>query len=569
MTGVDSVDGTPSLQKIDKHKLHRKRKQRTSTDAGVGASLSKLIDATQSHFSKNDNDRMGSITESLPIVHAENVLSRGKEEREDRNITRQMVTKDLNKWNYFVKKLNTAEHVEFPLRSTMQDTRLHTMTSLTSPAVPETCLEKKLSEIYTRTGLYDTGSHLGGSCDDGFMPFKKLSQSDSSKEYQLEQPDGVETSSILAKLKAVMSYDVRKRQRANKIKSKQYHRMRRREETKAQEAMTKKMHDIDPKAAMLHRKRVLEKQRALERASLRHKNTSKFVKHIKRAAIWDKEKREALGQRDEIHRQKTQKHLSTCGSEVSSEDEFTPSTDGQDTTAQAIFSQNRLGLRKMAFMQRERPKDPASDIEKPSDSESDDEPENDESCVHAPHTQSVTKKSGMVFAESRLKVPVVVQIPQIANEFDQCEEKSFGKPVLESSIENPRTEQENLIREAFAEDDILQELIKEKESAVEKEASPIDSTECLPGWREWGGLSTDGSLNRTQRTRQARLEAKRKVELDVLRQRRKDLSLAHVYINEEADAAIPPEFVSRKVPYPFESQAQYEESIRRPLGKEW
>ncbi|KNH08020.1 U3-containing small subunit processome complex protein [Perkinsela sp. CCAP 1560/4] len=543
----------------------------------AGASIEKLIQITQSHLSKADADRLGSITESLPIVHSEKEISRGTEAKNDRAVTRELAKKDLNKWNYFVKKLNSAEHVQFPLRSAVQDAKLHTIASLSSPVLPETTLEKKLSEIYERTGLYTTErAESAGAVD--VIKLKKPSRDETAADRHFESAESDDAPNILSKLKAVMSYDVRKRQRANKIKSKKYHRMRRKEEDKAQEAMMKQMYEVDPKAAALKRKAFLEKQRAYERATMKHKNTSKFVKHVRRAAQWDEEKREALQQQDEIHRQRTEKPVLAGSDESSDEDNVgnpvgDEATEGSGGLPADYVEKSRNALRKMAFMQRpdraEGVDDDTEDEDRAAPESSTHETDEDDTPV-AESSHTVHERMGKVHAENRSHAPMEVRIPHKTNQFDLDEGEECAKPVEKKSMHTQQIEQEEFIRDAFAEDEVLENLIKEKEEAVEKEAKPVDANQALPGWNEWGGVAEDGDgLNRTQRARMARLEAKRKIELDALRQKRKDLSLSHVYINETAEAAVPAHYIARKAPYPFESQAQYEESIRLPLGKEW
>ena len=79
------------------------------------------------------------------------------------------------------------------------------------------------------------------------------------------------------------------------------------------------------------------------------------------------------------------------------------------------------------------------------------------------------------------------------------------------------------IQEAFANDDVIEEFVKEKEDANEA-SKPKDLDLSLPGWGDWGGPGID--------------EIKRKKKFVVPAKPaapRKDLKLAHVIIHEKRD----------------------------------
>ena len=565
----------------------KKRKKSVTFDALAtgaseheGASINKLMEVAQTHMSTADTERLESITESLPIAHAESQVTPANEAKNDRSITRDLAKKNLRKWNFFVRRLNEAENVQFPLRSDEKDITLHSMASISAPVHAETSLERKLNEIYERSGIYAEEPRS----EQGYIPLKKVERANDEQTANDLDPDAyVTTPNILAKLKAAMSYDVKKRQRANKIKSKQYHRMQRKEEDKAREAMIKKMYEIDPKAAALRQKQHLEKQRAYERATMRHKNTSKYIKHIKRAAMWDSEKREALDKQHEIYQKNTAKDSLALQEDSASDQEATEGALEDALTSnplpQDFINKSREGLQQMSFMQRKRKNSVDEDDATPEESgaisedsnaiSGDDEPE-------GPRT-AITRSAGRFRAEKAGDQQVAVRIPHVTNAYEKVDasvDVADPEPPVKSAmyptVEEQRKEQEALIQQAFADEEILENLIKEKEAAIEKEAKPVDTNQALPGWNEWGGAAEeDSSLNKTQKARMARLEAKRKIELDALRQKRRDNSLQHVFINESAEAYVNPKFVAKKVPYPYSSQEQYEESVRLPLGKEW
>lgn len=78
----------------------------------------------------------------------------------------------------------------------------------------------------------------------------------------------------LARMKTLLFYQEQKNKRINKIKSKKYHKIRKRAEERREEKMREILKQTDPERY----KELLEKdavKRAKERMSLKHKNTSK------------------------------------------------------------------------------------------------------------------------------------------------------------------------------------------------------------------------------------------------------------------------------------------------------
>jgi U3 small nucleolar RNA-associated protein 14 len=81
----------------------------------------------------------------------------------------------------------------------------------------------------------------------------------------------------LQKARAVLTYYMRKRAQMNKIKSKTYRKIRKRQKIRQAEKERATLEDLDPQAA-----RALDEadavKRMKERMSLKHKNTSKWVR---------------------------------------------------------------------------------------------------------------------------------------------------------------------------------------------------------------------------------------------------------------------------------------------------
>ncbi|KAK4154368.1 Utp14 protein-domain-containing protein [Chaetomidium leptoderma] len=112
---------------------------------------------------------------------------------------------------------------------------------------------------------------------------------------------------------------------------------------------------------------------------------------------------------------------------------------------------------------------------------------------------------------------------------------------------------QQLIERAFAGEDVHGQFEEEKaEMEHEDDEKEIDNT--LPGWGNWVG---DGVSAREKRRHQGRFITK--VE-GVKKKDRQDFRMKGVIISEKR---------IRKLPHPFESQQQYERSLRLPVGPEW
>lgn len=92
----------------------------------------------------------------------------------------------------------------------------------------------------------------------------------------------------------------------NKIKSKKFHKIMKKEKLKEQMKEFEQLQKQDPEAA-LKKLEQLEKQRVEERALLRHKNTGTWAKNLQVRAKYDKDVRKELTQQLSISRELTQK----------------------------------------------------------------------------------------------------------------------------------------------------------------------------------------------------------------------------------------------------------------------
>lgn len=116
--------------------------------------------------------------------------------------------------------------------------------------------------------------------------------------------------------------------------------------------------------------------------------------------------------------------------------------------------------------------------------------------------------------------------------------------------------QKDLIKEAFAGDDVVAEFEQEKKQTILDEGDKEEDL-TLPGWGDWAG---------TKKSKRKKIV--RKVNGVVEATKRKDKNMKNVIINEKVNKKNI-KYQSNGVPYPFETMEQYERSLRMPIGQEW
>lgn len=141
------------------------------------------------------------------------------------------------------------------------------------------------------------------------------------KDFPLSLEELKEKRKEMARLRVKESYRIDKARRMNKIKSKKYHKLMKREKIRAQLKEFEILQKTDPEAA-LKQLELIDKTRILERANLRHKNTGTWAKNLQIRAKYDKDVRIELAQQLAISRDLTQKHKLDESSEDEKHEHF-------------------------------------------------------------------------------------------------------------------------------------------------------------------------------------------------------------------------------------------------------
>ncbi|XP_060201745.1 uncharacterized protein LOC132630187 isoform X2 [Lycium barbarum] len=124
--------------------------------------------------------------------------------------------------------------------------------------------------------------------------------------------------------------------------------------------------------------------------------------------------------------------------------------------------------------------------------------------------------------------------------------------------------QEELIRRAFAGDDVEDDFEREKQDALNEEIPEPEKPVLLPGWGQWTNIQKKRGPPSWMLEEHDNAKKKRE---EVLK-KRKDANLNHVIISEKRDKKAE-KLHTPTLPYPFTSQEVFEQSIRMPIGPDF
>ncbi|CAB3369911.1 Hypothetical predicted protein [Cloeon dipterum] len=197
------------------------------------------------------------------------------------------VTNELSKWDNVVESNRVADQLEFPAFN--KDLKVHETNIMTSITAPKTELEKKVYSMLEQNGY--------------IAPKEEEPQVNTN---QLTLEETMTKRRELADLKRKTNQYQRKVSLQNKIKSRNYRRIKRKDKMRQQIKEFESLKDKHPEEA-LKMLEAIDKTRVQERASLRHKNTGHWAKNQQIRAKYNKDIREVLAQQIQLSRELSQK----------------------------------------------------------------------------------------------------------------------------------------------------------------------------------------------------------------------------------------------------------------------
>eukprot|EP00890_Picochlorum_soloecismus_P006277 jgi/Picsp_1/6650/NSC_03993-R1_protein len=132
---------------------------------------------------------------------------------------------------------------------------------------------------------------------------------------------------------------------------------------------------------------------------------------------------------------------------------------------------------------------------------------------------------------------------------------------LQPLLNGNAVSQEDLIKKAFAGDDVVEEFRKSKREEIDGELPKEELPGELPGWGTWGSQTKEPRWlqQAKQKAESRRKQAERS---------RKDSNLQYVVISEKWDTRSA-KYKTPSIPYPYDSKETYERAMRQPLGRDF
>ncbi|XP_057369846.1 U3 small nucleolar RNA-associated protein 14 homolog A-like [Daphnia carinata] len=198
---------------------------------------------------------------------------------------------EVSKWDDIVKSNRVAEQLIFPMNQ--PSIKMHSASEFTAKFKPKTPLEQQISE------LLRGNKHVQAENEE-LTPAEKEALTTMSLKEALERRRE------LAKSRALQSYQEAKARRQNKIKSKTYHRLLKKEKMKNHVKEFEALKEHDPQRA-LEKLDQLEKKRIEERMTLKHKGAGKWAKLQAIRSKYDQNARESLADQLRLGKEVTRK----------------------------------------------------------------------------------------------------------------------------------------------------------------------------------------------------------------------------------------------------------------------
>ncbi|XP_023297277.2 U3 small nucleolar RNA-associated protein 14 homolog C [Lucilia cuprina] len=290
-----STRDEPKLQQDEFQLVKAAPATKKSQPVGVN-DIVQVLKGTKKHL--NAGKQLKTVVNTKKVL--DKPLEKPAAERIKRTIGYENVKKKLAKWDAVVAKNRSAETQVFPLKG--------------ETIYVNTSLNRKPLEQSVKSDLMMQMEEL----ENKYAQLKRQQMGDTDDPQELQRREQellkkkMTKEELIAKRKELAYLKMRESQKSakarlqNKIKSKKYHKLLKRQKMQEQIKQFELLQKTNPEAA-LEKLNALEKSRVLERASLRHKNTGTWAKNLQVRAKYDKDVRKDLSEQLQISRQLTQK----------------------------------------------------------------------------------------------------------------------------------------------------------------------------------------------------------------------------------------------------------------------
>ena len=190
------------------------------------------------------------------VLHAP--LPTPVQDRLDRVEAYKLSKEEVEGWAPTIKRIREADHLSFPLQPPAQPPA-PSNAGLTASFAPTTDMEKSVASLLHEGGLSE----------------KQVAEQEGLVLRDMDPAEAGKRQAELRRMRELMFRAEQKARRANKIKSKTYRRIHRRERERMKQQEAQDLQDDDDDEEQRYQ---AAKDRAKERATLRHKNTGKWAK---------------------------------------------------------------------------------------------------------------------------------------------------------------------------------------------------------------------------------------------------------------------------------------------------
>lgn len=543
-SGSEGIFDYSESDEEDVDKLKQALKEMNS-----GTQSTKLVDAgAENPFALTGPSEDLSVADFVPHLRTSKPLDVPAPLRVQQATTRKaaynLARDEIEEWAPEVAKNRQAEHLEFGNEDNAANS---TTPNIVIKSSAPSALENKVADILASSGVSD---------ERNVQKFEDLASTLTIEEVRKRRNE-------LRHMRELMFREEQKAKRVKKIKSKKFHKVHKKDKDAMREL------ELDEESGSENADDRHEKNRVLERATLRHKN-SKWAERIKQhGLINDKSSRAEL---EEMIRMGESLREKIAGEpEKESSDFYTFDEDVDEVNDESGETEKKgiLGMKfmkdaeKRLYMDEEvenlgrkqftAQKTPASNSAS-APSQRNKKAERGEESVEFQIIAPKQKRPASTALESNPWLQDNVSVssnPRVSlntNSTLQTKEEpssSKSRPVIG---EQSRA----MIKEVFADDNVV-DFEAEKDRIIEEDDDKeIDET--LPGWGAWS--------NAEQRVRKVRKVT------GVSERKRRDFGKRNVIINEKQDKK-GSKYNASAVPFPFENRQQYERSLRTPLGQEW
>lgn len=423
-------------------------------------------------------------------------IDKNKADQIERKVGYSKVSKDLEQWDSIIQDRKKAKQIRFPLDQ--------------EPDYLPTTAES-LNQLEAKNEFEKQVQSIVNNSDSVLHDKKELSKAEEKYLKAISIEEAQERHKELQRMRVLLSSYAAKMRRQKAIKSKSYHRLLKHERIKRHVKKVESNKDM-----LLDEIDRLQKLRAQERASLKHKNTGKWAKHAKFRAKYDDEARKAMLEQIGIAEKLLEKAAPVESDTDDEEDEdvISVESESEDDT------DNELEVNKMENKNNNNNKESLND------------------------TQLNVKNKTIQSVEPPLNRLAKYKSLLSGNRDDNNDGDDMD--------DDDEDEQRKLMSEAFADDDVVAEFQKAKEQ-IAGEEQPKDVDLFLPGWGNWGGPGTKVSKKKRQ-----------KYIIKAKKLPRKDDNLGNVIISEQADEKSK-ELMVQKLPRSIKNREQFDNILSRPL----